>query len=292
MGEQHTMMEIKMAILSEIQYRHGYFKDQLCRCLSVTPAESSLREMINHGLLLKANPGGFRLLYDTRHAGSLRSRSDVLYKGIVIRLLLRLDDPGFYNYTTPSPADISKQVFYFYNRPGRTFLHNEEQVSANDLFETIAPGKPPGKKIVLAPSIRRPFEKPFAILDFHLYPGLEKNYHILFQPLSTWWNYILVGNHLKELRDPAIINTGTKENFAGPSAIRLPDERTGLSFLSPAPMVLSEKPANPCMLVENFDPATGKYKVVVATLPTPDTRMISKTQARKKPADFSEILLY
>jgi len=286
------MMEIKMAILSEVQYRHGYFKDQICRCLSVTPAESSFREMTNHGLMLKANPGGFRLLYDTRHAGSPRSRSDVLYKGIVIRLLLRLDDPGFYNYTTPSPADISRQVFYFCNRPGRTFLHNEEQVSAGDLFETTPPVKHPGKKIVLEPSISRPFEKPFAILDFHLHPGLEKNYHIFFQTLSTWWNYILVGNHLKELRDPAIINTGTKENFAGPSTIRLPDERTGLSFLSPAPMVLSEQQATPCMLVENFDPATGKYKVVVAALPIPDTRIISKTQARSKPADFSEILLY
>jgi len=285
-------MEIKMAILSEVQYRHGYFKDQLCRCLSVAPAESSLREMINHGLMLKTSSGGFKLLYDTRHAGSLRSRSDVVRNGIVIRLLLRLEDPGFYNYTTPSPADISRQVFYFCNRPGRTFLHNEEQVSAGDLVETIAPGKPPGKKIVLAPSRHRPFEKPFAILDFYLYPGLEKNYHILFQPLSTWWNYILVGNHLKELRDPAIINTGTKENFAGPSTVRLPDERTGLSFLSPAPMALSEQPAAPCILVENFDPVTGKYKIVVAALPIPDTRMISKTQARKKPADFSEILLY
>jgi hypothetical protein len=286
------MMEIKMAILSEIQYRHGYFKDQLCRCLSVTPAESSLREMINHGLMLKANPGGFRLLYDTRHAGSLRSRSDILYKGIVIRLLLRLDDPGFYNYTTPSPADISRQVFYFCNRPGRTFLHNEEQVSAGDLFETIAPGRPPGKKIVLAPAVHRPFEKPFAILDFHLYPGLEKNYHIFFQTLSTWWNYILVGNHLKELRDPAIINTGTKENFSGPSPIRLPDERTGLSFLSPAPMMLRDRSPGACMLVENFDPATGKYKVVVATLPIPDTRIISGARTRSRSVNVSEILLY
>jgi hypothetical protein len=286
------MMEIKMAMLSEIQYRHGYFKDQLCRCLSVAPAESTLREMINHGLMLKANPGGFKLLYDTRHAGSLRSRSDVLYKGIVIRLLLRLDDPGFYNYTSPSPADISKQVFYFYNRPGRAFLHNEEQVSAGDLSETIAPGKPPGKKIVLAPSRHRPFEKPFAILDFHLYPGLETNYHILFQPLSTWWNYILVGNHLKELRNPAIINTGTKENFAGPSSIRLPDERTALSFLSPAPMVLRERSPGACMLVENFDPATGKYKVVAATLPIPDSRIISGVRTRNRSANVSEILLY
>ena len=315
-----------METLVATQYRHGYFKNQLCPCLSVRPAGGGLREMINHGLMIRPGPGGFELLYDARHAGNQRTRVDILELDIVIRLLLRLDDPDFYNYTAPSPADIGKQVFYFYNRPHSSFLHADEQVSADDLFffdrrridnppgafgprpgDSDLPGdkwilKSPGKEIVLENTEGRTFEKPFAILDLLLQPGLEENYQIAFQPPSTWWNYILVSDHLKELNNPAIINTGTKENFAGPSTIRLRDDRAGLSFVSPAPIGLKEDPAATCMLVENFDPATGKYKVVLPTLPGPDTRIVSgargKPATRDKPATpdsptfFSEIFLY
>jgi hypothetical protein len=285
-------MDSRMAILTEVHFMHGFFRNGLCPCLSVLPADSSLRDMMGHGLLLKAKPGGFRLLYDTRHAGSLRSRSDVLYQGLAIRCLLHLEDTDFYNYTSPLPIDISRQVLYFCNRPGRPFLHTEEQVSGSDLFETTAPCKRPGNKIVLEPSARRPFAKPFAIIDLRLYPGLEKNYHIFFQARSTWWNYILVGNHLKELRDPAILHSETKQTFTGPAPIRLPDSRTGLSFISPAPVEVRETSAGTYTLVENFDPATGKYKVVISTLPVPDTRIISRVNTLNKQTDHSEIFLY
>jgi hypothetical protein len=309
------MLESQMETLVATQYRHGYFKSQLCPCLSVRPAGGGLREMINHGLMIRPKPGGFDLLFDTRHAGNQRTRTDILELHIVIRLLLRLDDPDFYNYTAPPPADIGNQVFYFYNRPHSSFLHADEQVSASDLFffdrrrvspnasgafgprpgDSDLPGdkwilKSPGKVIVLENTEGRSFEKPFAILDLLLQPGLEENYQIAFQPPSTWWNYILVSDHLKELSNPAIINTGTKENFAGPSTIRLRDDRAGLSFISPAPIGLKEEPAAACMLVENFDPATGKYKVVMPTLPGPDIRMVSgargkpPTRTRDKPA--------
>jgi hypothetical protein len=348
------MLESQMETLVTTQYRHGYFKNQLCPCLSVRPAGGGLREMINHGLMIRPGPGGFELLYDTRHAGNQRTRADILDLNIVIRLLLRLDDPDFYNYTAPPPADIGNQVFYFYNRPDSSFLHANEQVSADDLFfferrrmspnasnplppstaggppsPTVgAPSPPqamsafgprpgdsdlpgdkwilssPGKKIALENTEGRTFEKPFAILDLLLQPGLEGNYQIAFQPPSTWWNYILVSDHLKELNNPAIINTGTKENFAGPSTIRLRDDRAGLSFVSPAPIGLKQEPAATCMLVENFDPATGKYKVVLPTLPGPDTRIVSgargkpaartpdKPAAPGNPTFFSEIFLY
>jgi hypothetical protein len=333
------MLENQMETLVATQYRHGYFKNQLCPCLSVRPAGGGLREMINHGLMIRPKPGGFELLYDTRHAGNQRTRADILELDIVIRLLLRLDDPDFYNYTAPPPTDIGNQVFYFYNRPHSAFLHANEQASADDFFfferrrvspnasnpaqPTIgAPGAPPpafgprpgdsdlpgdkwilsspGKNIALENAEGRTFEKPFAILDLILQPGLEENYQIAFQPPSTWWNYILVSDHLKELNNPAIINTGTKENFAGPSTVRLRDDRACLSFVSPAPIGLKEEPAATCMLVENFDPATGKYKVVLPTLPGPDTRIVSgsRTRTRDKPAApgpstfFSEIFLY
>lgn len=285
-------MDSRMAILTEVQFMHRYFRDGRCRCLSAQPADSSLRDMMGHGLLLKADPGRIRLLYDTNHAGTQRQRSDVLHKGLVIRCLLQLEDTEFYNYTSQLTTDITRQVLYFCNRPGRRHLHTEEQVSASDLVETTAPCKNPGRKIVLQPDAQRPFARPFAILDLRLYPGLETEYHISFQTRSTWWNYILVGNHLKELRDPAILHAATRQTFEGPETIKLPDSRTGLSFISPAPVESKETPVATYTLVENFDPATGKYKVVIPTLPIPDARIISRVHTRNKRSDRSEIFLY
>ena len=331
------MMESKMEILAEVTYRHGYFRNQLCRGVSTRPAGGVSREMINHGLLLKAKPGGFTLLYDARYGGGERTRADVLGRGIVVRLLLRLDDPEFYNYTMPAPADTGNQVFYFYNIPGHSFLHAEEQVSEKDLYffsgrrvgsgelsragdgadagpdDPVIEGDLPGdkwvleqdageqKKIMLENREGPVFGKPFAILDLRMEPWMEEAHHIFFKSPSTWWNYILVGDHLKGLNNPAIINSSTRESFKGPSVIQLPDERTGLSFISPARIDLKEEAAEACMLVENFDPATGKYKVVTAALPGPDPRIISAARSRdndvlkedrEKGDYFSEILLY
>lgn len=302
-------MDSWMVILTEVQFMHGYFRDGRCRCLSVAPADSSLRDMMRYGLLLKSTSGGFRLLYDSNHAGSPRSRSEVLYQGITIRILLQLEDTDFYNYTSPLSIDPGRQVLYFCNRPGRPFLHTEEQVSGSDVFETTAPCRRPGRKIVVEPSAQRPFARPFAILDLRLYPGLGNNYHIFFQTRSTRWNYILVGDHLKELHDPAILlqpdkkqavnspsaqasNGSSPKVFSGPSTIRLRDNRTGLSFISPAPVEVRETPAATCTLVEDFDQTTGKYKVVIATLPVPDGRIISRANTHNKQPDLSEIILY
>jgi hypothetical protein len=311
-------MESKMEILAEVTYRHGYFTDQLCRGLSANLAGGVSREMLGHGLLLKTKPGGFTLLYDARHVGSERTKAAVLGRGIVIRLLLRLNDPEFYNYTMPAPDDAGNQVFYFYNSPGHPFLHAKERVSAEDLYfftsrrvgreESEFPGDKwilqqragDPKKIVMENREGPGFVKPFAILDLRLEPWMDEENYLFFQPPSTRWNYILVGDHLKDLNNPAIINSSTSENFTGPSLIRLRDQRTGLSFISPAPLGLREEPAGTCMLVENFDPATGKYKVVTAALPGPDVRIISAARApgddaeKEKANDeyFSEIILY
>jgi len=287
-------MNSRMEILTEVTFRHGYFRDGLFRGLSVRPADSSIRKMMGHGLLLKVKPGGFRLLYDTNHVGSQRSWSDVLSPGLAIRILLYLEDLDLYNYTSPLPMDPDSQVLLFCNRPGRPFLHKEEQVSGSDLFEVTAPCQRPGRKIILEPAAQRPFERPFALLDLRLYPGrLEKNYQIFFQARSTWWNYILVGDHLKELPDPAILYSGRKKQaFAGPFTVPLPDGRTGLSFVSPAPVEARETPESTCTLVESFDQATERYKVVIPTLPVPDAKIISRVHARYIPVDHSTVFLY
>ena len=84
-----------------------------------------------------------------------------------------------------------------------------------------------------------------------------------------------------------------------------------LSFVSPAPIGCSEREAPGCMLVEDFDPATGRHKVVMPNLPVPDATMISRAvapvaamgspdpaaaadpvAAASPPENFSELLIY
>lgn len=277
------MTESKMELLVRVQYRHGYFKNSTYPCLSARPGPDAVRTMINEGLVLKTASGGFQLLYDARHAGGTRSRRDVLATGVSLRLPLWLNDPFFYNYTAPVAADISRHIFYFYNRPGRCCLHADKLVSEKDLI--------PFENTSQAIS-----EKPFALVHLQLREDLPENGYVLFPKTYTWWNYILVGEHLQYLHKPAIINNRTREVFTGPVTVSLPGRRTGLSFVSPKPMALKEAVPVTCCLVENFEAGNGKYRTIMDTLPAPDVRILSRLPNREEGANkgktLSEIFLY
>lgn len=304
-------MESRMLPLVQIQFNHGYFSSRLCTGLLPSAAGATNQTMTNHGLWWKATPGGFTLFYDARHAGNHYTRDAVLEGHIALRFVLRLQDPYFYNYTASPAALPGRQVLYFYNRKGSPLLHADPQVSAADLVGLAPSGRAGGKRIVLAATTGDPFAEPFAILHLRLRPGLEDGYRIEFQPRSTTWNYILAGRHLQELANPAVINTVTGVSFIGPTAVRLMDGRPALSFVSPAPIDCSERQAAACMLVEDFDPATGRHKVVIPTLPAPDARIISRAiatnaaavatspgtaapavAAASPPENYSDILIY
>jgi hypothetical protein len=289
-----------MLPLAQIQFRHEYFSSRLCTGLLAGAAGPTVQTMTNHGLWWKATPAGFTLLYDANHAGHYRTRDKVL-NGIVLCFLLRLRDPYFYNYTVAPAAMPGRQILYFYNRKDSPFLHADPQVSAADLVSIAPPGKAGGKMIALSHLTGQPFDQPFAVLCLHLRPGMADSYHIEFQPQSTTWHYIVVGRHLQDLHDPAVINTVTKERFKGPAGIRLTDGRSGLSFLSPEPIGCSERPAAACMLVEDFDPVSGRHKVVMPALPVPDPTIISRAVASADPNaaaaavppyHYSEIFIY
>jgi hypothetical protein len=269
-------MEIRMMPLATVEFRHGYFGSHVNTPLSASPTSASIRAMTNHGLWWKGGPGGFSLSYDSCHAGGNRTKEAVLTEAVVLRFLLRLEDPYFYNYTEgPAPA-AGQSILYFYNRPGSTLLHAGAQVSGSDLFGIASPGRPAGKRIPLGNLVDRPFDQPFAILGLRLQPGMAETYSIEFPARSSIWHYILVGSHLQDLQSPAVINSVTKEPFRGPASIRLTDGRPALSFVSPKPIGCSEWPGAVCMLVEGWDGGTGKHKVVVPALPVPDVRIISR----------------
>lgn len=284
-------MESQMLPLVQIEFGHGYFNDRLCTRLSVRPADATLRTLTNHGLWWKPGPGGLTLLYDARHGidpriAASRARATVLNSKIALRFLLRLEDPYFYNYTTSPPPLPGRQVLCFFNRPGSSLLSAGPQVSATDFVSA--------SRIPHCHLTDRPFELPFAILGLRLRPDLPALYRIEFQPRSAKWQYILVGDHLQDLQNPAVImtNNSTQKIFSEPSGVRLTDGRTGLAFLSPEPIDCSERPDGTYMLVEEFDRATGRHKVVLPNLPVPDTRMISRGVAEDNRNNYTEIFIY
>jgi hypothetical protein len=297
-------MESRMTELTKVEFNHGYFGSQADTPLSVRPIDSSIRVMTNHGLWWKERPGGFILMYDSRHAGSDRGKDSVLSEGVVLRFVLRLKDPYFFNYTEGPAPEAGRNIYYFHNRPGSALLQADSQVSGGDLFETVPQGMPVRRKYPLGSLAGRPFDQPFAILRLRLRPWLADIYSIEFKARASKWHYILVGRHLQDLQNPAIIvNNGVpKETFDGPQNVRLRDGRPALSFVSRNPIKLSERPGAMCMLVEGWDDGAGKYKVVMPALPVPDVRVISRAVAAGegdgRAADaggaenFSEILIY
>lgn len=140
-----------------------------------------------------------------------------------------------------------------------------------------------------------PAPKPFALLDMHIHEQLEEKYVLRFRARSTFWKYILVSDHLRQLNKPAIVDTAGRPAFSGPENITLPDERAALVFASTSPIGFSEMPVHAYRLVENYEAETGKYKVVISTLPQADIHTLSNGAKRTDSTDntgFSEIFIY
>jgi hypothetical protein len=81
---------------------------------------------------------------------------------------------------------------------------------------------------------------------------------------------------MKDLHTPAVLNKKTRQIFIGPETVELPDDRTGLAFISEEPMLLSNEPNRSFQLVENYEAGNDKHKIIVDVLPNPDVNNISQ----------------
>jgi hypothetical protein len=274
--------------LVTIVFEHDYFSQQGLTALDVTVLPDSRQSMLNYGLVFKRLGNGFSILYDTVFAGRQRAKDSLLQENIRLSFSLALNDAHFYNYTGLSLADIAQSIFYFRNdRPlpadnqHRQALHAGEWVSEKDL-RAVTQFK------------KQPFIKPFGWLDLELHQPLPAIYYVRFPVKQTFWQYIVVSDHLQGLDKLAVMDAQAKEVFKGPETITLPDNRRALSFISPAPIPLSQADNKIFQLVENYDPDTGKGKVVQAALPWPDMQVISSATSKRTGRDpfFSEIFIY
>jgi len=286
-------MSLSYKILTTVLFRHTYFTNNSYQGFTVVPDTSTMHNFRRLSLLFKRVPNGFSLLYEV-DANRERTREEILQEPLVFGFTVNNNDPDFINYTEGLPENIEKAVLYLRNKVdekretdnGAGVMHENLFFSVNDILQNRAPDKTNIHD-------RAFFSKPFGWMEIMLHEGLEKTLAVNFKGKETVWRYIIGSDHLQELTEPAVIHKDTKEAFAGPVWMVLPDGKKRMAFESKNRIPLCNKPEKVFQLVENFQPGSGKYKVVLGVLPNPNVKLISLIQPQdiKQENIFSEIII-
>lgn len=271
-------MDIKYSILFRVDFRHAYFADDIPDCFSVRPTADTEKFLLNNGMLLKVKHGGFMIAFESHNNGQAYTGDSILASGETLTFAVSLKDPLFFNYTAVEAADIGTSAFYFHNHntAGRSSsLHASEYAGAEDLV--------PAKDLP-----QQFFTKPFALIEIRLNDAYTGDYEIRFKEKSTYWRYLLVSDHLRELDKPAVLNGSIV--FTGPVEMELPGKKTALAFESGIPVSIRQRSEKTFQLVENYDAGSNKGKTVIKTLPHPDINIVSKLNTDNS-KEYSEIVI-
>lgn len=278
-------MKYAFDTLVSVSFNHSYFSNQKFVGLSFEPSNLTSRTLLNHGLMLKPMEGGFHILFDKNFAGGTRGKAEVLKENILCQFTLRLNDRSFYNYTEPVDGDISKSIYYFHNTfkgssNVKKSLHSDKFVSSNELLS-------------MDDIEEKYFVKPFAKLDLQLSDGLEETYSITFKAKETYWRYFLVSDDLKSLKSPAIVDSANLEFFEGPETIPIRG-KDALAFRSKNLISFNQIAKNIFQLVDNYDADSGRYKVVMRSLPSADPNNITliDPNTNHRTLNYSEIFIH
>jgi hypothetical protein len=271
-------MNVKYSILFRVNFRHSYFADGMLKCFSVKPTADTEKFLLSNGMLLKATQDGFMIAFESFNNGTAYTSEEILASNETLTFALSLNDPLFFNYTAIEATDIGTSVFYFHNHDPvarSSSLHASEYAGAEDII--------PVKDLP-----QHFFNKPFALVEIQLNHLHTEEYLIRFKEKSTYWRYLLVSDHLRELHKPAVLNGSVV--FKGPVEIELPGKRMALAFESGIPVSIRQRSEKTFQLVESYDADSNKGKTVIKALPHPDINIISKlnTQDRK---EYSEIVI-
>jgi hypothetical protein len=271
-------MNVKYSILFRVNFRHSYFADNIPKCFSVRPTADTEKFLLNNGMLLKVNYEGFVIAFESFSNGKEYSSDPIFASGETLTFAVTLNDALFFNYTAVEAADIGTSVFYFHNQDPAlrsSSLHASEYAGAEDLVS--AKDLP-----------QQFFTKPFALIEIRLNDVYTGDYEIRFKEKSTYWRYLLVSDHLRELHQPAVLNGSIV--FTGPVEIELPGKRTALAFESVIPVSIRQRSEKTFQLVENYDADSNKGKTVIKTLPHPDINIVSKLNGQDS-KEYSEIVI-
>lgn len=270
-------MNSQYSILFRVNFRHAYFADEVPDCFSVKPTSETERFLLNHSLLFKSRHDGFTIAFESYSNGQEYTAASILASAQVLTFTLSLKDTLFFNYTDVAATDIGTSVFFFRNdaTPGSASLHASDFAGSAD--------------VVPVKDLAYPFfNKPFAVIELQLNTMRAEEYVIRFREKSTYWRYLLVSDHLRELQKPAVLN-GTV-TFKGPVDIELPNRKRALAFESDSPVSIRQRSDKTFQLVENYDADSNKGKTVIKMLPHPDINVISKLNSSDI-KEYSEIMI-
>lgn len=275
-------MNSTFKVLFKVLFKHNYFSDKKLNCIDVTPSSETKLIFRNYGLQLNSFYGGFNIVYEEKFSNEKREKNDI---NVTLRFILTLKDTDFYNYTSEFTQDIVNNICYFHNISEKRssfsmeVLHTNEYVSERDIIKNDK-------------FDQNFFTKPFGVLDILFEENSPNEFTINFQEKSTFWRYIIVGEHFLNLNEPAVIFG--KEVFVGPEKIVLPNNREALTFESLAPISLFQVQKNNHQLVENYTSTSSKYKVILKALPSPDIKNITALPRKegKENRYYSEIFIY
>lgn len=270
-------------ILTQVEFKHRYFLNNKLECFTIQPDHNTNHYFLRSGLLFKSFNNGFKLFFNALSNQETVNRNDIL-DDFVLRFHLVLNDPYFFNYTDCGAEEWNSGFYHFDNfgkkkeRFSIKNLHYEEFVSNQDTVE------------------ERTFEqkflrKPFGIIELQLRYDLQREHVVHFREVESYWRYIIVGDHFKNLSQLAII--GKDVAFEGPGNITLPDNREGLCFVSPFPIGHKQRPDQYFKLVDHYNEKESLFNVLINALPVPDTKYISLTTENKNDKKYySEIFIY
>ncbi|NLR56898.1 hypothetical protein HGH93_02210 [Chitinophaga polysaccharea] len=271
-------MKQRYETLTAIRYCHDFFRALSYEGISIRISPSTSKQLLDADLVLKQQPAGCTLLYNTLTAGK-RNRTDLLQDNITLIFDLVLKDPLFYNYTAINAGDITKQYFVFGNDPGNApaVLHKDSYAGVKDLQNGSAF-----------------FTKPFGQLVLQLNESLQASYDIRFPAKSTYWCYFLMSDHLAALANPVIIDNNGASCFSKPVLSTLPEKEQVPVLVSNQPIYLSDRITNQFRLANKSEDQTDRHNIIISPLPVPEINRISAAGRSWQTGDkvYSEIFLY
>jgi hypothetical protein len=276
---------IDFKTLLTVSFRHTYFSNLVFNGFEAAPLPDTRAYLQKKQLLLKKTPGSFILVINDDLADIETKKQFLFSEQFTLQFSLVLTDSYLYNYTANLPENIPGAVFNFKNfsdtannPASNNSLHTGKYVNADDC--------------VSVDTFKPMLKKPFAIVSLHIFKDMPEEYFISFEAKGTYWKYILVGDYLRDLENPAISSAGQVE-FSGPETINLPDSSEALCFQSTIPIILSQENPNKFQLVDQSPGSAGKYNVIKRALPTPDVRRVSSfTVQDHASSNYSEMYIY
>lgn len=252
-------MRSSYKILFSVSLRHAFFGEGYPDCFRVIPAEETKSTLLKAGCIFRNTAAGFNVAYDVYRSGNARSREAVLAEVHDMIFFITASDPYLFNYTDAlyrfSPDE---RIAYFTNRkdtPG--ILHYGPSVSGDDMV---------GRGLLRGISFPK---QSVGFIRVKCNRPVSEQFEIKFGSRSSYWRYVLLSEHLASMAKPAILCRDGDYEFVRGNDITLPDNRTAKCFFSTKSVEMKAAHRHSIFLVEGYDGDTGRYKIVLETLPSP-----------------------